>query len=110
MKINYTNLQNEHRAIKHELIEAIATVLDSGKFVAGPYVESFEDEFAKIIGNKYAISLNSGTDALILSLRALGVSAGDEVITVPNSYVSTASSIALVGAKPIFVDVDQHQY
>ena len=77
----------------------------SGNFILGDEVEKFENKFAELCGTRYAIGVNSGTDALILSKRSLGIGEGDEVITVPNSFVATASAIALLGAKPVLVDV-----
>ena len=99
------NLAGQHAAIKHELLAAIAEVLDQGQFILGRQVDEFERRFAELCGVRYALGVNSGTDALILALRALGVGPGDEVITVPNSFVATATSICLVGARPVFVDV-----
>jgi dTDP-4-amino-4,6-dideoxygalactose transaminase len=104
-QIPYVNISAQHAAIKGELMEAVSKVIDDGTFVLGPQVEQFEQEFAKLCGVRHAIGLNSGTDALILALRALGIGHGDEVITAPNSFVASASAIALVGAKPVFVDV-----
>jgi dTDP-4-amino-4,6-dideoxygalactose transaminase len=101
----YVDLVGQHAAIKGELLEAVASVIDHGGFIGGKEVEAFETQFASCCGARYAIGVNSGTDALILALRALGIGAGDEVLTAPNSYIATASSIALVGAKPVFVDV-----
>src|SRR5690606_13886027 len=108
VRVPYVDLALQHRAIKAELLEAAAGVIDTGMFVLGPQVEAFERQLAALIGVKHAIGVNSGTDALVLSLRALGVGPGDEVITAPNSFIASASAIALTGATPVFVDVDEH--
>lgn len=105
-RIAYVNVAAQSRALKKELLTAIERVMEHGQFVLGPEVEAFEKQLATLCGVQYAVTVNSGTDALILSLRALGIGAGDEVITVPNSFVATSSAIVLVGAKPVFVDVD----
>ena len=105
MEIPYVDLGDQHQAIKDELLEAIGKVMDHGLFVFGEEVQAFEEQFARLCGTRYAVGVNSGTDALILALRALEVGPGDEVITAPNSFVASASSIAVVGAKPVFVDV-----
>ena len=105
MIVPYVNLVAQHALIKDELLAAVAAVIDHGQFVLGPDVEKFERRFAQMCGVEFAVGVNSGTDALILALKALGVGPGDEVITVPNSFVASASCIALVGAQPVFVDV-----
>ena len=105
MNIPYVDLVEQHAPIKEKLLEAVSKVLDHGKFVLGEEVAEFEQRFARLCGVQYAVALNSGTDALILALRALGVGAGDEVITVSNSFVSSTSCIVCAGAKPVFVDV-----
>lgn len=104
-KIPYVDIAGQHRSIKPQLLKAVEAVIDHGKFILGPEVEELEKRFAKFCGTSYAVGVNSGTDALILSLRALEIGSGDEVITVPNSFISTASAVILVGAKPVFVDV-----
>jgi dTDP-4-amino-4,6-dideoxygalactose transaminase len=103
--IPYVNIAALNEDIKAELLEAVSRVLDSGQFILGREVEVFEKQFASLCGVRYAVGLNSGTDALIFALRALGVGVGDEVITVPNSFVASTSCIVLVGARPVFVDV-----
>lgn len=103
--VPYIDIAAQHAAIKAELLEAVGRVIDSGQFVFGEHVELFEQCFAELCGVRYTVAVNSGTDALILALRALGVGPGDEVITVPNSFVATASCIALGGGRPVFVDV-----
>ena len=99
------DISGQHKAIKAELLEALERVLDHGVFILGEEVAEFEKQFAQLCGVRYAVGVNSGTDALVLALRALGIGPGDDVITVPNSFVASASCIALVGAKPVFVDV-----
>jgi dTDP-4-amino-4,6-dideoxygalactose transaminase len=87
------------------VLAAVERVLDSGRFILGDEVEQFEREFAALCGAEYAVGVNSGTDALVLALCALGIGPGDEVITVPNSFVASAGCIVLAGAQPVFVDV-----
>lgn len=105
MRVPYVNLPAQHAPIKERLLAAVGQVIDHGRFILGPEVVEFEGRFAQLCGSKYAVGVNSGTDALIMALRALEVGAGDEVITVANSFVASASCIALVGARPVFVDV-----
>ena len=106
-KIPYVNLSQQHVAIKEELLQAVAKVIGHGNFILGEEVAEFEKQFAKLCGVKHAIGVNSGTDALMMILRALDIGQGDEVITVSGSFVTTATSIVLVGAKPVFVDVGE---
>ena len=106
MKINYVDLSKQHSNIKYQLHKALDDVLDYGNFILGNITEKFEKNFAQYIGVKHAIGVGNGTDALYLSLKSLGVNQNDEVITVSNSYLATASSIALCGAVPVFVDVN----
>ena len=105
-KIKFLDLVSQYQSIKKEIDRAIKRVLDNGVFIGGKEVEEFEKETAEFCGTKYAISVNSGTDALFLSLKALGVGFGDEVITTPFTFISTAEVIANLGAKPVFVDID----
>ncbi len=105
MRVPYVNIGSQHAPIKKRLLEAISDVIDRGHFILGDQVLEFERRFAGLCGVRFAIGVNSGTDALILALKALGIGPGDEVITVPNSFVATAGAVALVGARPVFVDV-----
>ena len=107
IEVPFTNLASQHSLIKEELMQAVEKVLNHGKFVLGDEVNQFEKQFADLCGVNFAVGVNSGTDALILSLQALGIGPGAEVITVPNSFVATASCISVVGATPVFVDVQQ---
>lgn len=108
--IQILDLSPQIDALWPELTRAIEGVLKSGAFIMGPDVKAFEDEAAQYLGSKHAISCNSGTDALVLGLRALGIGAGDQVITTPFSFFATAESISMVGATPVFVDIDPLSY
>lgn len=103
--IPYVDLTLQHRELRTELLRAVEGVFDHGQFVLGPEVGQFEDQFAELCGSRFSVGVNSGTDALILGLRVLGIGPGDEVITVSNSFVASASCIRLVGATPVFADV-----
>lgn len=103
--IPFIDLAADHRALRADLLAAIGRVLDHGQFILGPEVDEFERQIAAFIDVRHAIGVNSGTDALFLALRALDIGPGDEVITVPNSFIATTSAIVAVGARPVFVDV-----
>ena len=105
-KIPYVDLASQHHEIKSLLLDDINKVFDHGQFILGPEVEKCEKKLATLCQTKHVIGVNSGTDALVLSLKALNVGPGDEVITVSNSYIATVTAIRLVGAIPIFVDVN----
>ena len=105
MKVNYNYLSQEFKNPK-KIIEDWKKLIKSSDFTLGMYIEKFEREFSNYIGTKYCIATNNGTDALILCLKALNVSSGDEVITVCNSFYASAGAIAAVGAKPVFCDSD----
>lgn len=110
MEITLMDVKRQHEAHANEYEEAVINVLRSGQYIGGQEVSSFEEEFAAYEGAKYGISCGNGTDALILALRAIGVGEGDEVITVSWTFFATAESIAAVGAKPVFIDVDSKTY
>jgi len=103
--VPYVALALRARRVKSEMMAAIERVIDHGIYILGPEVEEFERRFATYCGARYAVGVSDGTAALILALRAIGVGPGDEVITAPNSFVASASSAALLGAMPRFVDV-----
>lgn len=98
MNVPFLDLKAHHNPIRGELRAAISQVIDSGAFAGGPFVERFEDEFAKFCEVPYAMGVGNGTDALWFSLLALGVGHGDEVITVPMTFVATAEAISYCGA------------
>lgn len=109
MRVSYNYLGRQFNAdgdLVNSILADIKDLVRTGEFTLGPQVAEFEEKFANLCGVKHAIGVNSGTDALILILKALGIGPGDEVITVPNSFIATANVIRFVGAKPVFVDVD----
>lgn len=108
--IPIVDLKREYKQIKTEINEAIQRVLDKQWFILGEEAEKFEEEFSKYVGTKYSIGVNSGSDALYLAIKALGISSGDEVITVSHTFVSTVDAIVRNSAKPVFVDIDPETY
>jgi dTDP-4-amino-4,6-dideoxygalactose transaminase len=107
MKVPFLDLKAHHAALIDKFDLAIREVIDSGAFAGGPFVERFEEEFAAYCSSKYAIGVGNGTDALWLTLLALGIGEGDEVITVPNTFIATAEAITDCKAQPVFVDVEE---
>jgi dTDP-4-amino-4,6-dideoxygalactose transaminase len=105
-KIPIIDLKPQYQSLKQEIKAAIDHVLESSQFILGEDVRLLEQEVAKYLGVKHAIGVNSGTDALMIGLRALGIEQGDEVITTPFSFFATAESISNIGATPVFVDID----
>jgi dTDP-4-amino-4,6-dideoxygalactose transaminase len=108
--IPFVDLKAQYHSIKPEIDTAVMRVLESTQFVLGGEVAAFENEFAAYCGGKHAIAVNSGTSALHLALLAAGIGAGDEVITVPFTFVATAAAIHYSGATPVFVDVNLDSY
>jgi len=104
------DLSPEVEELRPQILEAINRVLDKTNFIMGDDVKLLEQEAAAYLGVKHAIGVNSGTDALVIALRALGIGAGDEVITTPFTFFATAESISAVGAKPVFVDIDEASF
>jgi dTDP-4-amino-4,6-dideoxygalactose transaminase len=109
-KIPFLDLHAAHAPLRAEFDQAIAAVVDSGAFAGGPFVERFEAEFASYCEARHAIGVGNGTDALWFALLALGIGPGDEVITVPMSFMATAEAISYCGARPVFVDIDPRTY
>lgn len=108
--IPYADLKAQYHSIKTEIDAAIANVLESSAFILGKEVAEFEREFAAYCGVRHAVGVNSGTSALHLALLAAGVGPGDEVITVPFTFVATVAAVFYTGAAPVFVDIDPHSY
>lgn len=105
MAVRYSYLPQQFAQID-DLLATLKSIVQSGDFTLGQAVETFEESFAQLIGTRHAIGVGSGTDALKLSLKALGIEAGDEVITAANTFIATAGAIAEIGAIPVFVDCD----
>ncbi|NNL77790.1 MAG: DegT/DnrJ/EryC1/StrS aminotransferase family protein, partial [Desulfobacterales bacterium] len=110
MKVPFLDLKAQYELIKDEINEAIQQVIGSCAFAGGPFVQQFEEAFAKFCQCEHAIGVGSGTEALWLALLSLGVGPGDEVITVPNTFIATAEAISFCGAKPVFVDINEQTY
>ena len=110
MKVPFLDLHAQHAPLREEIGAAIQEVIDSAAFAGGPFVTAFEHDFAAFCNSEHAIGVGSGTEALWLSLLALGVGPGDEVITVPSTFMATAEAITYCGAIPVFVDVDERTY
>lgn len=106
----FLDLRAQFATIREETVAAVMRVMESQEFILGKEVRSFEEEIASCLGAHYAVSCASGSDALVLSMMALGIGPGDEVITTPFTFGATAGSIARLGAKPVFVDIDAHTY
>ena len=102
--IPFIDLKAQYATIKDEINQAISGVLETTQFILGEEVKAFETEFAAYCGADHGIGVNSGTSALHLALLALGIGAGDEVITVPFTFVATVAAICYTGAKPVFVE------
>lgn len=110
MQINFVDLKKQYNSIKDDVDEAIKRVIDNTAFILGDEVEAFEKEFAQYCGVKYCVGVDSGTSALSLALKSLGIGEGDEVITVPNTFIATTLAISSVGADVKFVDIDPDTY
>ncbi|MBR1068575.1 dTDP-4-amino-4,6-dideoxygalactose transaminase [Bradyrhizobium japonicum] len=110
MHIPFVDLKAQYETLKDEIVEAIRGILDSAQFIGGEVVTSFERDFAAYCQVGYARGVASGTDALHLALRALGIRHGDEVITTAHTFIATAAAIVATGARPVFVDIDPDTY
>lgn len=110
MKVPFLDLKAQYNTLRGEIHSAIQEVLESAAFAGGPYVAKFEEQFAAFCGTRHAVGVGNGTDALWLVMLARGIGPGDEVITVPNTFIATAEAVSLCGAKPVFVDVDSRTY
>lgn len=108
--IPFVDLKQEYQFLKKELTPKIQSILENGFFVLGNELERFEDDFAKYLGVEEVIGVNSGSDALFLAIKSLGIGVGDEVITVSHTFISSVDSIVRNGAKPVFADINPHTY
>jgi dTDP-4-amino-4,6-dideoxygalactose transaminase len=108
--IPFVDLKTQHAELEEELVEVFRDALRNAAFIGGPQVEAFEKEFAEFCGTKYCVGVSSGTDALRFALIAGDIGPGDEVITVPNTFIATVEAISQVGATPAFVDIDERTY
>lgn len=110
MRVPFLDLRSHHEPLQEELQTAIQEVIESGAFAGGPFVAKFEEDFADFCQTRFAAGVGSGTEALWLSLLAYGIGPGDEVITVPSTFMATAEAISFCGAQPVFVDIDERTY
>ena len=110
MKVPFVDLKPQFREVEHEVLPMVREAMEDADFIGGPQVTGFEVEFGAFCDSKYCVGVNSGTDALRFALIAAGVGPGDEVITVPHTFIATTEAISQVGAKPVFVDIDLQTY
>jgi dTDP-4-amino-4,6-dideoxygalactose transaminase len=110
MKIPLVDLSAQYVSLKPEIDEAIQRVIDRSSFIGGADVREFEELFAEYCGVKHCVGLGSGTDALYVALKCLGIHRGDEVITVPNTFIATTEAISMTGARPVFTEIDEKTF
>jgi dTDP-4-amino-4,6-dideoxygalactose transaminase len=110
MNVPFLDLKIQYQSLKDDIHAELARVMENTAFAGGSFVAAFENDFARFCGSKYAIGVGNGTDALWLSLLAIGVGPGDEVITVPHTFIATAEAISYCGATPVFVDIEEGSY
>src|SRR5579872_2432662 len=110
MQVPLLDLRSQTMPIREEVLAAIAHIVDSQQFILGEEVRRVEEQLAEYCGARFAIGCASGSDALLLALKAAGIGPGDEVLTVPFTFFSTAGSVALCGARPVFVDVEPETF
>jgi dTDP-4-amino-4,6-dideoxygalactose transaminase len=110
MNVPFLDLKAQFREIEHEVLPMVKEAMENAAFIGGPQVTGFEAEFAAFCDSKLCAGVNSGTDAIRFALMAAGVGPGDEVVTVPHTFIATTEAISQVGAKPVFVDIDPKTY
>jgi dTDP-4-amino-4,6-dideoxygalactose transaminase len=110
MRVPFLDLKAHHNPLKEEIQAAISEVIDSSAFAGGPFVARFEEDFAAYCRTHFAVGVGNGTEAIWLALLAFGIGPGDEVITVPSTFMATAEAISFTGAKPVFADIDERTY
>lgn len=110
MALDFIDLKTQYQSLKDLINSRIQAVLDHGQYIMGPEIKELEDKLAEYVGVKHCITCASGTDALLIAMMALGVKAGDEVITTPFTFIATGEMIALIGVKPVFIDIDPKTY
>lgn len=108
--MQFIDLNYQYRSIKEDLDRRIQRVFEHGQYIMGPEIKELEDKLVAFVGASHCIAVSSGTDALLIAMMALGIGVGDEVITTPFTFIATAEMIALLGAKPVFVDIDPRTY
>jgi len=108
--MDFIDLKTQYQQIEVDVNKRIKKVLDHGKYIMGPEIFELEERLADYVGTKHCVGVASGTDALLVAMMALGIKAGDEVITTPFTFIATGEMIALLGAKPVFVDIDEQTY
>ena len=105
--MQFIDLKSRHQLLGDRIHARIQKVMEHGQFILGPEVREVEEKLAQYTGSKHCVTVSSGTDSLLIALMALDIGAGDEVITVPYTWISSAEVIALLGAKPVFVDISR---
>src|SRR5690349_18472884 len=110
MKVKFLDISKEDKPLKERILQAVEKHISQSQFVLGNTVENFEKSFARYTGAKYCVGVASGTDAILLCLRAFNVGTGDEVIVPAMTFIGSVSPIILLGAKPVIVDIDKDSY
>jgi dTDP-4-amino-4,6-dideoxygalactose transaminase len=110
MQVPFNDLHAQYQSLKEEIDDAISSVIAGSNFIRGPHIEEFENAFSKKTGTKHCISCANGTDALYISMKALGLGPGDEVITTAHSWISTSEAISQTGARVVFCDVNENDF
>ena len=110
MQVPFLDLKAQFKQIENEVLPMVTEAMNNSAFIGGPQVVGFESEFAEYCQSKFCVGVGSGTDALRFALMAGGIGAGDEVITVSNTFIATAETISQVGAVPVFIDVDPESW